>query len=154
MKRTDVLLLRSLRKNARETLTNISRDINIPVSTIFDKLRFYEEGIITKHTSLIDFSKLGFSTRANITLKVKKNEKDKIKEFLLENPNVNSVYRINNGYDFLVEGVFHNIMELEEFCDALDIKFKIKSKQIFYIIEDLKREEFMANKGSLNAACS
>ncbi|MBN2458338.1 Lrp/AsnC family transcriptional regulator [Candidatus Woesearchaeota archaeon] len=145
MKDSDIMLLSSLRANARDTLTNISKKIKVPVSTIFDRLKLHEKGLIQKHTSIIDFSKLGFSTRANIILKVNKDDKEELRKFLLGNWNINSVVRINNGYDFLAEAVFKNILELEQFCEILDERFRIKSKQIFYIIEDLKREEFLAN---------
>lgn len=150
MKQIDLLLLSSLRANARETLTNISRKTNIPVSTIFDKLKAHENGTIKKHTSIVDFSLLGFGTRANIALKVNKEEKDELKKFLMKNASVNSFYRINNGYDYLIEAVFRNILEMEEFCEKIDENFRIKAKQVFYIIEDLKREEFLADPDNIS----
>ncbi|HIJ01446.1 TPA: hypothetical protein HA363_02255, partial [Candidatus Woesearchaeota archaeon] len=56
----DVLLMSFFRNNARENLTRISRITRIPVSTIFDKLRDYEKELVKKHTTLLDFRKLGF----------------------------------------------------------------------------------------------
>jgi DNA-binding Lrp family transcriptional regulator len=154
MKQIDLLLLSSLRANARETLTNISRKTSIPVSTIFDKLKAHENGTIKKHTSIVDFSLLGYGTRANIAIKVNKEEKDELKKFLMKDMNVNSFYRINNGYDYLIEAIFKNILELEDFCEKLDENFKIKTKQIYYIIEDLRREEFLADPDNiLQSSC-
>jgi DNA-binding Lrp family transcriptional regulator len=149
MKPVDILLLSSLRANARESLTNISRKTSIPVSTIFDKLKIHENGVIKKHTSIVDFSLLGFGTRANIAFKVNKEEKDELKQYLMKSSSVNSFYRINNGFDYLIEGVFKNILEMEEFCEKIEENFKIKTKQVFYIIEDLKREEFMADPDNI-----
>jgi DNA-binding Lrp family transcriptional regulator len=154
MKQIDLLLLSSLRANARESLTNISRKTSIPVSTIFDKLRMHENGVIRKHTSIVDFSLLGFGTRANIALKVNKEEKDELKKYLMKSASVNSFYRINNGYDYLIEAIFRNILEMEEFCEQLEENFKIKTKQVFYIIEDLKREEFLADPDNVSALTS
>ena len=151
MKKEDMLLLSALRTNSRETLTKISKQINIPISTIFDKLRTQEIDIIKKHTSILDFSKIGYSSRANIILKVHKNDKEDLKEFLLTNSNVNSVYRINNGYDFLIEVIFRTIIDLEGFVEKIEGEFRLKTKHVHYIIEDLKREAFLAydeeNKG-------
>ena len=127
----------------------MSNKINIPISTIYDKLKLYEGGLIKKHTALIDFSKLGFNTRANIVLKVDREKRELLKEFLVKNNNVNSLYKINNGFDFMIEGVFKNLKELEDFFEALEIKFKVKTKQVYYIIDDIKRESFLSDPDAL-----
>jgi len=145
MKNKDILLLSNLRANARETLTKISKNTKIPVSTIFDRLRMHEKGLIHKHTTLVDFSRIGFSTRATITLRTQKKYREELKQFLMKHQNINSIYKINNGFDFLIEAIFRNIKDMEDFMEELDEHFKIKAKQIYYIVEDLKREDFLAN---------
>lgn len=145
MKKTDLLIISSLRQNAREKLTEMSKKTRIPVSTIFDRIKLHEGGVIRKHTALVDFGKLGYNTRANIILKVNKDDREAIKDFLMKNSSINSAFKINNGYDFLIEAVFANIKEVEDFTDLLEEKFNIKSKQVFYIIDDLKKEEFLSN---------
>ena len=110
MNKKDLKILAYLRNDARMPLTKMSRKTNIPVSTIFDRLKLSENQLIIKHTSLINFSKLGYHTRANITLRVDKEDKEAVKEFLIKNHLVNSVYKINNGFDFMVEGIFKQIM--------------------------------------------
>jgi hypothetical protein len=64
---------------------------------------------------------------------------------LAKNSNINSVYKTNNGFDFMMEGIFKHIKDLEDFMENLEGRFPIKSKQVFYIIEDIKREGFMAD---------
>ncbi len=144
LNKKDLLIISNLRRNARETLTNMSKTTHIPISTIYDKLKFHEGGLIKKHTCLLDYNKLGYSTRANVLLRVDKSTRDELKDFLIKHNNVNSVSKINNNYDFMIEMIFREIRELEEFLEKLDDKFKIKSKQVFYVIEDLKREEFLS----------
>lgn len=144
----DLLILTELRKNARETLTRISRKTSIPVSTIFDKIRCYQGDLITKHTALIDFSKLGYNARANIMIKVDRNAREEARQFLFNHHNVNSVYKISNGFDFLIEGIFKNVKDVEDFIDVLGGKFKLEQTQVHYIVEDIKKEAFM-NDGQL-----
>ncbi len=132
-----------LRQNSRMKLTSLSRKTSIPISTIFDKLKSYDKGIIDRNICLLNFSKLGFHTKAHIMLKVNKKDKHEIKDYLKNNFNVNSLYKINNGYDYLAEGIFKNIKETEEFLEVLDEKFSIKSKVVHYIIDDIKKERFM-----------
>jgi DNA-binding Lrp family transcriptional regulator len=153
MKSKDLLLLSNLRANSRETLTTISKRTKIPISTIFDKLKNHEKNVIQKHTTIIDFSKLGFSTRATITFKVNKKDKEILREYLVKHYNVNSLYKINNGFDFLIEGIFKNLNDFEDFLEQIDDKFRIKTKQVFYIIEDVKREDFMSDMNYVDLIC-
>ena len=81
----ELIILAKLRENSRESLTRMSRKISIPVSTIYEKLKNYEKTVIKKHTSLLDFNKLGFGTRATIILKSKKENRENLKQFLIEN---------------------------------------------------------------------
>ena len=141
----DLLILANLRKNSRESLTRLSKRTSIPVSTIYDKLRTFKNGLITKHTTLVDFEKLGFHTRANILLKIERDQRNDAKEFLIKSLHVNSVSKISNGYDYLVEAIFKNVKDVEDFLDIFEGKFNIEKTQIFYIIEDLKKEAFMEN---------
>lgn len=139
-------LLAHLRQNARVSLKELSRKTGMPVSTIFDKMQQHKkQQIITKNSILFDFQKIGYSARATMLLRVYQEERQKIAEYLQKNINVNSIYKINNGYDFLVECVFKNIQELEQFSELLETKFRIKTKETHYIIEDIKREGFMAD---------
>ena len=145
MNQKDLQIIAHLRTDARMSLTKMSRNTHIPVSTIFDRLKFYEDNLFLKHTTLIRFDKLGFNTRANVMIKVDRELKKEAQEYLSKHTNVNSVSRINNGFDFIFEAVFVNIRELEEFLELLDQKFKIENKEVYYIVEDIKKEGFMSD---------
>jgi DNA-binding Lrp family transcriptional regulator len=140
-----VLLLTELRKNARQSITRIGHAINMPISTVHDKIRANTGGVVKKYTCVLDFSRLGFSCRAQIILKVNKCDKDDIRQHLLKTPNINSIYRINNGYDFLIEGVFRDLRDIDEFMERLEELYRIKEKRIYYIMEDIARETFMTD---------
>ena len=139
----DMMIISNLRKDARMNLTKMAKKTGIPVSTIFVKIRGFQNNIVTKHTKLINFDLLGYNTRSKILLKAGKEDKEMLKAYLLKNHNINSFYRINNGYDFMIEGIFKNIKEMEEFLENLEEKFTIEKKEYFYIIDDMKRESFM-----------
>ncbi|AJF61977.1 TPA: Lrp/AsnC family transcriptional regulator [Candidatus Woesearchaeota archaeon] len=150
MKSKDYRIISHLRKNARVPLTKLSRETSIPVSTIFDRIKANEENIIVRHTTLIDFSTLGFHTRAHILVKVSREFRAEAGNYLQKHPNINSVFRINNGFDYMFEAVFRSIVELEGFIEKLDQKFKIEEKETYYIVEDIKKEEFMAEPDLLS----
>jgi DNA-binding Lrp family transcriptional regulator len=140
----DYEIIANLRSDARMPLTTMSRKTHIPVSTLFDKLRAYRQDIFLKHTTLINFEKLGFYTRANVMIRVDRDAREAVKEYLFRHKNINSVSKINNGFDYMFESVFPNIQDQEEFLSLLDQKFKILNKEVFYIIEDIKKEAFMS----------
>lgn len=143
------MIITQLRNDSRMTLTKISRKTSIPVSTIYDKIQSFKGDIITKHTSLLDFSKLGYNARINMLLKVERESRDSLKKYLEIHQNINSVFKVSNGYDFLMEGIFRNIKDVEEFIEDLEQKFKVEQKQVFYIIDEIKKEDFMNNKDLL-----
>ncbi|MDD5331266.1 MAG: Lrp/AsnC family transcriptional regulator [Candidatus Nanoarchaeia archaeon] len=148
--RKEMLILSRLRQDARESLTKMSKITRIPVSTIYDRLQSCQKDLITKHTSLLNFGKLGFNARVNIMLKVQREKRDEIKDYLEKHRNVNSIYKINNGYDYLIEGIFKNIKQVDEFMDILESRFVLENTQIYYIVEDIKREAFLANENNLD----
>lgn len=144
MNKKDLLILSNLRQNARETLTKMSKNTGIPVSTLFDKLKIKMDGIILKHTCIIDFSKIGYQTKANILIKVKKEQREKLREYILRENCVNSAYKVNNGYDFLMEGIFKDINDIEIFFERIEKEFDIESKEVYYVINEIKKEDFLS----------
>jgi len=140
VKESDLRILGELRKNSRQTLAEISRATNVSISTIYDRIRFHEDKLIKKHTSILNFEMLGFGLRANVLLSTK--NKDELKEYIARHPNINSAFEINNEYDFLIDCIFANMSECRDFLDALD-QLGIDKKQVHYIINDIKVESFM-----------
>jgi len=145
-KTSDLLIVSHLRRDARITLTQMSRQTRIPISTIFDKIRdFKETGLIRKNTSLISFDRFGFNTKALIFLSTTREERKQLTEILTMNANVNSLFKVNNGWDFIAEVIFPGFKDIEEFLERIEEKVSLSKKEVLYIIEELKREEFFSN---------
>ncbi len=150
MNKKDLVIMSYLRQDSRSPLTEISRKTGVPVSTIYEKIKRTGPGIITRNTCLVDFTKLGFHARANLALQASIALKKELLDFLVKHCNVNSVYKINNGYDYLAECVFPNIKELEDFVDNVEMRFKVRKCETYFIIEDIKRESFMSYPQTLD----
>ena len=144
----ELLLLSKLRNNSRQRLTSLSKTTSIPISTIFEMLKRTNK--IVRNTCLLDFTKLGYSIRATITLKVQAQQRKQVTEFLLKNPNLNSLYKINNGYDFMLEVVHKEMKDLELFLEQLDSKFIIKEKNVYYVIDELMKESFLTEEKNID----
>lgn len=138
----DMLIVKALRQNSRIKMTLLSRALQVPVSTLHDRVNDPAQLGITRLSALLDFTALGYLTCATMLLKCVK--RDELKAFLLNSPCVNSLMRVNNGYDFMVECVFRDMREVDEFCDKLDKHYDVKRKEVHYVVEELKRESFLA----------
>jgi len=149
MKSKDLLFISHLRENSRKTLTQISKKTNIPVSTLFDRLNALKGKIITKHTCLLDFAKLGYETKTKILIKVPREQREDLQQHLIRCQNANSVYKVNNGYDYMIEGIFRNLKEVEDFIERIEEKFNVQDSKIYYLLTDLKLEGFMANPSTV-----
>ncbi len=141
--RKTLQLLSCLRMNSREKLTAISKKTNLPISTLFDLLQEVQNDIITKSTVLLNYETLGFHARAQVLMKVSHEHKERLRNHLVLHTEVNSLYKVNNDWDFIVETVHHNIKELDEFLEELCKKFKIEQKEIHYLIDEVKKEGFL-----------
>ncbi|MBL7051028.1 Lrp/AsnC family transcriptional regulator [Candidatus Woesearchaeota archaeon] len=143
MDEKELIFLSHLRENARVSLTKIAKQTGVPISTLFDRLKRYEEGFILKHTALIDFNKLGFNVMVKSLLKIPKDEKEKVVDYLQKNHNVNAISTVTNGYSLLIETIFRDLKGMEKFTEQLE-EFNIEKKEDFFVIEDIKRESFLS----------
>ena len=91
----DMLIMAHLRMNARETLTRISKKTRVPVSTVYERIKNKEAELIVKHCALLDFTKLGFMTKAQVLIKAKNGDKKMVQEYLSKHHHVNNLFKIN-----------------------------------------------------------
>ncbi|MBI2139652.1 Lrp/AsnC family transcriptional regulator [Candidatus Woesearchaeota archaeon] len=147
VKEKDLAIISHLRKNARESITYISRQIHVPVSTIFDRLRLREEDLIKRYTLLINFEKAGYPVRSNILIKVSALDKERLGSFLKQCCFVNSLYAVDNGFDFLLEGIFRDNAELQRFTQSLEQEFSIIRVMRHQVLQEYKEESFLTDSG-------
>ena len=142
LNKNDLKLIRELRQDAREGPTKIAMNVCMSPSTVYEKARNHKQ-IITKYTCLLNYNEIDYLVRVFMIFKVDKELKDKSKDFLENNNNVNLLWKINSGFDFLIEGVFKNLAELENFREFIETEFKASKMSLFYLVEELKRESFV-----------
>jgi DNA-binding Lrp family transcriptional regulator len=139
----DFKILSRLRKNARETLTRVSRDTGIPISSVFDRLKRLEtNGVIIRHSSLVDTEKIGTSVRAILLIKTRDKDTKELEKCLSASPPVNNLLKINGELSLMVEAWFKDMKAFEEFVEMLREQFKGIAFSVHHVLEDLKRESF------------
>ncbi len=117
----------------------------ISISTIFTKLKTFKKRYINKYTCILNYEKLGYNVIIKGMIKVKKNNKSQLLQFLKNSISINNIDRINNGYDIHIEGIFQSINQAETFIENLEQDYKIQKNHIFYVIDKIKQEGFLTS---------
>ncbi len=143
MDKKDAILLNYLRVDGRMPLTTMSKRTGVPISTFHDRLKRSEA--VRRVVALLDFRRLGYSAKAYLLLKAHRNYRDDLASYLYAHFHVNNIYKINNGYDFLIEVVFRDMKSVEDFIEEVEYRYKVRETVIHYIIDDIKREGFFAD---------
>jgi len=141
----DLSIVSHLRKDARITLTTLSKKTGIPVSSVFEKLKSFRASGLVQPTALVDFEKLGFNARVLIALKVDKDIRDQVEKHFSSHWQINTEHRVNNGYSIFADCVFRCMREAEDFLEDLETRFRIRKKMVFYALGDIKRGAFLSN---------
>ncbi|MFH1439799.1 MAG: Lrp/AsnC family transcriptional regulator [Candidatus Woesearchaeota archaeon] len=149
MNNEEIKILTSLRRNSREPISKISNETNTALSTIYDKLKRLEEKYIKKHTSLLNFEKLGFKIKANVVINIDKKERETFRRFIEKTNIINSAYKVNHDFDFIIECIFKDYNQMKLFLEEMDDKFNIKERKVHHLIECIKQEDFLADAGHL-----
>jgi len=131
--------------NSRKTLAQISKETGISISTLFDTLKRLEKNVITRHVSLIDFTKVGYGIKVFYTIQAQ--QKDDLKQFLLKAPNVNNLFTLSNKHDLCAECIFEDLRDMANFKEELE-NFQINNLQESFIVEELKKEGFLQENNS------
>ncbi|MFH1649985.1 MAG: Lrp/AsnC family transcriptional regulator [Candidatus Woesearchaeota archaeon] len=135
-------LIRILRKDARKSLTVLSKETGIPVSTVYEKLKQQAPMYVQKYTCLLDFHAMGYRTRAWFLLKVRKDSKQRFEEEVKGNEHINTLIRVSGQYDYVLEGVFTGMQEIEKFVDEMEKLHGLKSVLPLFTLEEITREGF------------
>jgi len=69
-------------------------------------------------------------------------QKERVKEYLVHNQNINSIYELNSGYDFLLEVVFKELKELDHMITMLK-QYDIRNIEEFVTKNEIKREGYL-----------
>ncbi|MEG0249354.1 MAG: winged helix-turn-helix transcriptional regulator [Peptostreptococcus sp.] len=125
----DLEIISIISKNARISHEEISRMLHISRQAIHQRVKRLEEsGVIKGYKSIIDWDKLGESTRAYVYIKVNmSNFKDDIKEYVgIKVPNlvVEECQRIHGDWCVVFKVRAKSTMDITNFIDQL---WKVKS---------------------------
>ena len=118
---------------------------------MFDVIHRMEREGIVKHTSLVDFQKIGYTLNVLMLVKTPLGKSSGLRTNLAANKNVNTLFQLSpvysNGdhYDYLIEAVFRSQKDIQEFVEKLEEEGSITSKRIHYVV-DAQKEMFLTKE--------
>ncbi len=118
----DRKILSILQKNSRTPLREISREVNLAESTIYERIKKLKErgGVIKKFTVILDPDSLGFGILAFILIKAKAGKYSTVASELKKYPpEIVEVYETTGDYDMLVKIRTRGSEELNDFLDRI-----------------------------------
>lgn len=144
LKKVDVRILRSLRKNARTSIADISRKVELTENAVRYRIERLEQmGYIRKYTVKLDPVRFGKGVEAIIMLRFTgKRLKEHLRR-LSRYEELTSVYSISGAMPALVIGHFGDLSDLESFItERLLEDLPVSDYTVMPVLNVVKEEEF------------
>jgi Lrp/AsnC family transcriptional regulator for asnA, asnC and gidA len=138
--RVDLRIIRSLSKDARKPFITIAEEVGVSDTTVRKRVqRMLDEGIIKQFNLLLDYHKIGRIIKAFIGLKISPTKLMDVVNLLVENPDIQVLYRTTGNWDMFVEVIFKDMEELKQFLESkLNIE-SITETEVNVVIGPYKR---------------
>ena len=115
----DLKIVKCLSEDARCTYKHIAEEAGVSEATVKNRIdKLQEEGIIKKFTVIMDYHKLGRAIKAFIGLRVQPAAIAEIVKKMEKNPDVHVLYRTSGDVDLLIEVIFEQMEDLNEFLET------------------------------------
>lgn len=111
-------ILRSLVENSRITISQMSKEIDIPDATISNRLKKLEKNVIKQYTLILNPETLGLKVTAIIIIQTESEKHENVEKELSILEEVSEVYSISGEYDILIKVWAHSIHELNKIVNS------------------------------------
>ena len=117
---TDKNILKIINEDVRVSYRQISRDLNISVGTVHNRIeKMVKNGVIEKFSPIINHRKLGFVLTSIIGVRVKGGKLENFETKISFNKNVLGIYDVTGEYDAILIAKFKNTDELDVFIKEM-----------------------------------
>lgn len=142
MDEIDRAILRELQDDAKKSLNEISRSVNLSLPSVSERLRKMEKsGVIKKYTAILNpetFNK-NLSCYCFLSLQGKTVASDaKFYEFVRNEPDIISCHCLTGQYEYLLKIVTESTTSLEKLLAKLRYGTAVKMTNTFVILSTVK----------------
>ena len=146
MKKLDKInrqILNELQENSSITNSELALKLDIPATTVFDRVKKLEQnGIISKRVAIVNPDHIGKETIAFVSLSLNGHSAKNVQKFwkaIKTLPEVLECYHISGDYDFILKVMVDNIQVYESFLleklTAIENIGKIKTSFVMSTIK-------------------
>ncbi|MEM0146160.1 MAG: Lrp/AsnC family transcriptional regulator [Conexivisphaerales archaeon] len=145
MDQIDYKIIDSLTINSKKPLRQLAKELGIPFSTLYSKIKRLENmQIITKYVALCDYSKLGYTLTAITEITVSKGKLVEIEEKVAAMGNVISVYDVTGESDIIIITKFRTPEELSSFTKRL-LSLEYVERTYTHVVLNIVKEDLKMN---------
>ncbi len=144
----DKQILLLLQKNARESLTNIAKQVSLTIDSVHARIKkLQEKGIIVEVTVLLNPRTFGYPLIADVKIKlfnITEEETNRFLSYLTAHPKVVDLLTLMGDYDITCVLIAKNTEELEATSREIRQRFKgiIADWRAFLILKAYKFEKY------------
>ena len=115
----DSKILEILQTDSRKTIKELSQELNLTTTPIFERIKKLERGgIIKQYVAVLDNHKLGKKLHAFIDISIKDHSKQAIDAFVndvVRHPEVMECYHVTGESDFLLKVLLNDVEQYNDF---------------------------------------
>ncbi len=142
---TDIKILRCLQQDARLTIKEISREVNLSSTPVFERIKRMErEGYIKRYVTVLDAEKLhkGFIVFCSVKLaNINKQVAEEFCETIKDIPEVTECYNISGKNDYLLKVHAPDMKYYQEFIlNVLGRIPHLGSLESTFVMEEVKND--------------
>lgn len=139
----DIQILRCLQQDARITIKDLSREVNLSASPVFERIKRMErEGYIKRYVTVLDAEKLhkGFIVFCSVRLSpLNKKVAEEFCKIIQDIPEVTECYNISGHYDYLLKVHSPDMKYYQEFIlNTLGQLSMLGSLESTFVMEEVK----------------
>lgn len=116
----DIRILQELKKNARLSMRELGKKINLSPPSVAERVRRLEDqGVIEGYTVSINRKKLGFAIDCLIEVSIKNGEYQRFQQYIESHPRMVFCYRITGESCYMVKLSVVSLKEIEDFINEV-----------------------------------
>lgn len=141
----DISILRHLQQDARLTIKEISREVNLSSTPVFERIKRMErEGFIKRYVTILDAEKMHKGFVVFCSVKLSPLNKKVAQEFcntIKEIPEVTECYNISGRFDYLLKVHSPDMKYYQEFVlNVLGQLPMLGSLESTFVMEEIKND--------------
>lgn len=140
MDRLDFQILQELKKNARQTASDISKTIHLSVSTVIERIRKMEKsGLIHSYTAIMDEHRLGNDITVLMEIGMEHPRyNDEFIKYINNDPNIIACYYLTGEFDFLLKICCRSSEHLEQIHNHIKDCPGVRLTRTHYVLRTVK----------------